>query len=252
MPAAAASRRTRTASPRGSSAASTSGWKLYGSRHGARPCSSWCPTSQSWYPVWRWSPGAASPWPARPSAMKDVSRCLAPGHVARDLLRGRGRRRALQRPRCREQLVEVGHLAGIVDAMRGGPYRRARRGRSSARRRPSSRGTRARRRSPGLRRRSSRKGTASRRGRAPGSKRSASSRNRARSRYGVTPASSNSALLSRRSWSSFVQVDDQANRKKTKSAERARDEVLAAGRLARSEPDACVGNLRACFKHGRA
>ena len=24
----------------------TSGWKLYGSRHGARPCSSWCPTSQ--------------------------------------------------------------------------------------------------------------------------------------------------------------------------------------------------------------
>jgi hypothetical protein len=31
-----------------------------------------------------------------------------------DLLRGRGRRRALQRPRCREQLVEVGHLAGIV------------------------------------------------------------------------------------------------------------------------------------------
>ena len=38
--------------------------------------------------------------------------------------------------------------------------------------------------------------------------------------YGVTPASSNSALLSRRSWSSFVQVEDQANRKKTKSAER--------------------------------
>ena len=36
----------------------------------------------------------------------------------------------------------------------------------------------------------------------------------------MTPASSNSALLSRRSWSSFVQVDDQANRKKTKSAER--------------------------------
>lgn len=38
--------------------------------------------------------------------------------------------------------------------------------------------------------------------------------------YGVTPASSNSALLSRRSCSSFVQVDDQAKRKKTKSAER--------------------------------
>jgi hypothetical protein len=38
--------------------------------------------------------------------------------------------------------------------------------------------------------------------------------------YGVTPDSSNSALLSRRSWSSFVQVEDQANRKKTKSAER--------------------------------
>jgi len=38
--------------------------------------------------------------------------------------------------------------------------------------------------------------------------------------YGVTPAPSNSALLSRRSWSSFVQVDDQAKRKKRKSAER--------------------------------
>jgi hypothetical protein len=37
---------------------------------------------------------------------------------------------------------------------------------------------------------------------------------------GVTPASSNSALLSRRSSSSFVQVDDQAKRKKRKSAER--------------------------------
>ena len=31
-----------------------------------------------------------------------------------DLRPGRGRTRALQRPRCREQLVEVGHLAGIV------------------------------------------------------------------------------------------------------------------------------------------
>ena len=35
---------------------------------------------------------------------------------------------------------------------------------------------------------------------------------------GVTPACSNSALLSRRSSSSLVQVDDQENRKKTKSA----------------------------------
>ena len=35
---------------------------------------------------------------------------------------------------------------------------------------------------------------------------------------GVTPACSNSSLLSRRSSSSFVQVDDQAKRKKTKSA----------------------------------
>src|SRR5438132_14070748 len=31
-----------------------------------------------------------------------------------DLPRGRGRRRALQGPRGREQLVEVGHLAGVV------------------------------------------------------------------------------------------------------------------------------------------
>ncbi len=35
---------------------------------------------------------------------------------------------------------------------------------------------------------------------------------------GVTPACSNSALLSRRSSSSLVQVEDQAKRKKTKSA----------------------------------
>ncbi len=25
-----------------------SGWNVYGSSHGARPCSSWCPTSQRW------------------------------------------------------------------------------------------------------------------------------------------------------------------------------------------------------------
>ena len=62
--------------------ASASGRKLYGSTHGARACSSWCPASQSRYSLWRWSPGAASPWPGAPPAMKLDQAWTTAGSVA--------------------------------------------------------------------------------------------------------------------------------------------------------------------------
>jgi hypothetical protein len=61
---------------------STSGWKLYGSVHGASRRSSWWPTSQKRYTAWRWSPAAVSPSPSPPSAMNALPKERIVGSVA--------------------------------------------------------------------------------------------------------------------------------------------------------------------------
>ena len=114
--------------------------------------------------------------------MKDVSKCLALGHVAKRPAPTKSAQASATRPARPRAARRSPVPRRDRDAMRGAPYRRVRPGRSFARRRPSTRGTRGRRRTRARRRRSSRTGTGSRRGRAPGSTRSASTASPARSR----------------------------------------------------------------------
>ena len=105
-------------------------------------------------------------------------------------------------------------------AMRCGPYRHGRPGTPCARTRPSSRGTRAR---PESRVASAFQSEMSGTSRSSACVQATSVYGESRETLKVwTPASSNSALLSRRSSTSLVQVDVQANRKKSRAPARRR------------------------------
>src|SRR5512133_3305117 len=163
-----------------------------------------------------------------------------------DLLRGRGRRRALQRPRCCEQLVEVGHLAWIVT-----PCAADRTAALDQEGRPLGdvlhpaelvRDPEAPYRVPVPVRQELELVQVERL--APGGLRPAGI---ARDRVRRDPR-----LLELRSPVTQELELVRSGRRPGEQEEdeergAARDEVLAAGRLARSEPDACVWNLRACF-----